>query len=178
MISFCRAGRFTTYKRMPLNILYVYVFAGDLRTLYIRSVFRISCLFLRPRLSQFEIGDSTDKWATYLLLGFETLDLKFCDLKLWKLTVSVFLLEDYFGFVWVIIFGGLFWIIFLEDYLYPYLQAGYIIILSLSRAGAVLRRRLGVAEERGLQRAARLKAYVCIHIYVYIYIYVCMYRYV
>ena len=27
----------------------------------IRSVFRISCLFLRPRLWQFEIRDSTDK---------------------------------------------------------------------------------------------------------------------
>ena len=53
----------------------------------IRSVFKISKLFLRPRPWQFEIWDSTDKWATYLLLGFETLNLKFCDLKLWKLTV-------------------------------------------------------------------------------------------
>ena len=35
----------------------------------------------------FEIWDSTDKQATYLLLGFETLNLKFRDLKLWKLTV-------------------------------------------------------------------------------------------
>ena len=48
----------------------------------LRSVLRISCLFLRPRPWQFEILDSTDKQATYLLLGFETLNLKFCDLKL------------------------------------------------------------------------------------------------
>ena len=27
----------------------------------VRSVFRISCLFLRPRPWQFEIGDSTDE---------------------------------------------------------------------------------------------------------------------
>ena len=51
-------------------------------SLEVRSVFKISCLFLRPRPWQFEIGDSTDKYATYLLLGFETLSLKFCDLKL------------------------------------------------------------------------------------------------
>ena len=56
----------------------------------IRSVFKISNLFLRPRPWQFEIWDSTDKYATYLLLGFETLNLKFCDLKLWKLTVISF----------------------------------------------------------------------------------------
>ena len=48
----------------------------------LRSVFNISCLFLRPRPWQFEILDSTDKQATHLLLGFETLNLKFCDLKL------------------------------------------------------------------------------------------------
>ena len=54
----------------------------------IRSVFKISCLFLRPRPWQFEIRDSTDKQATYLLLGFETLDFENCDLKLWRLTVQ------------------------------------------------------------------------------------------
>ena len=53
----------------------------------IRSVFKISCLLLRPRPWQFEIRDSTDTYATYLLLGFETLNLKFRDSKLWKLTV-------------------------------------------------------------------------------------------
>ena len=56
----------------------------------LRSVFKISCLFLRPRPWQFEIWESTDKQATHLLLGFETLNLKFCDLKLWKLTVPGF----------------------------------------------------------------------------------------
>ena len=58
--------------------------------LKVRSVFKISILFLRPRPWQFEIRDSTDKRATYLFLGFETLNLKFCDLKLWKLTVREF----------------------------------------------------------------------------------------
>ena len=48
----------------------------------VRSVFKISCLFLGPRPWQFEIRDSTDKEASYLLLGFDTLNLKFCDLKL------------------------------------------------------------------------------------------------
>ena len=56
----------------------------------LRSVFRISELFLLPRPWQFEIWDSTDKQATCLLLGFETLNLKFRDLKLWKLTVGRF----------------------------------------------------------------------------------------
>ena len=50
----------------------------------LRSVFKISCLLLRPRPWQFEVWDSTDKWATYLLLGFKTLNLKFCDLKLYE----------------------------------------------------------------------------------------------
>ena len=50
--------------------------------MFIRSVFKMSCLFLRPRPWQFEIRDSTDKQATHLLLGFETLNLKFRDLKL------------------------------------------------------------------------------------------------
>ena len=54
----------------------------------LRSVFKMSCLFLRPRLWRFEIRYSTDTQATCLLLGFETLNLKFCDLKLWKPTVS------------------------------------------------------------------------------------------
>ena len=54
----------------------------------VRSVFRISNLFLRPRPWQFEIRDSTDKQATCLCIGFETLNLKICDLKLWKLTVG------------------------------------------------------------------------------------------
>ena len=49
--------------------------------------FKISYLFLRPRLWQFENWDSRDKSTTCLFLGFETLNLKFCDLKLWKLTV-------------------------------------------------------------------------------------------
>ena len=44
--------------------------------------FQISNLFLRPRPWQFEIRDSTGKYATYLLSGFETLNLKFRDLKL------------------------------------------------------------------------------------------------
>ena len=48
----------------------------------IRSVLTTSCLFLWPRPWQFDIRDSTDKQATYLLLGFETLNLNFCDLKL------------------------------------------------------------------------------------------------
>ena len=61
----------------------------------------MSCLFLRPRLWQFEIWDSTNKYATYLLLGFETLNLKFCDLKLWKLTVM-----QSWGLSWVIEFSG------------------------------------------------------------------------
>ena len=54
----------------------------------LRSVFKISCLFLRPRPWQFEIWDSTDTQATYLFSWFETLNLNFCDLKLWKLTVQ------------------------------------------------------------------------------------------
>ena len=53
----------------------------------IRSVFKISCLFLRSRLWQFEIWDSTDKYATYLFLGFETPNFRIRDLKLWTLTV-------------------------------------------------------------------------------------------
>ena len=69
----------------------------------VRSVFKISNLFLRPRPWQFEIWDSTDKSATYLFLGFETLNLKFCDLKLWKLTVllwlGVFLVRMEFPYV-------------------------------------------------------------------------------
>ena len=47
----------------------------DVRPL--RSVFKISKLFLRPRPWQFEIRDSTDKQATCLFSGFETLNLKF-----------------------------------------------------------------------------------------------------
>ena len=53
----------------------------------------MACLFLQPRPWQFEIWDSTDTEATYLFLGFETLNLKFCDLKLWKLTVVSLLLS-------------------------------------------------------------------------------------
>ena len=80
----------------PLNILNTWSWVGlnmlllDLTEPCIfmsRSLFKLSCLFLRPRPWQFEIWDSTDKQATYLLLGFETLNLKFCDLKLWKQTV-------------------------------------------------------------------------------------------
>ena len=41
--------------------------------------FQNSCLFSRPRPWQFEIRDSTDTQATCLFLGFETLNLKFCD---------------------------------------------------------------------------------------------------
>ena len=48
----------------------------------VRAVFKNSNLFSRPRPWQFEIRDSTDTQATHLLLGFETLNLNFCDLKL------------------------------------------------------------------------------------------------
>ena len=72
--------------------LYIYIYIDiDVHMVcmhvMIRSVFKMPCLFLRPRPWQFEIWDSTDKAATYLLLGFETLNLEFCDLKLWKLNV-------------------------------------------------------------------------------------------
>ena len=63
--------------------VYVYTTLCSYPHLHAATVsFQISNLFLRPRPWQFEIRDSMDKQATYLLSGFETLILKFCDLKL------------------------------------------------------------------------------------------------
>ena len=56
--------------------IYIYIYIYIYSQTVVRSVFKISCLFLRPRLWQFEIRDSTDNYATYLLLGSETLNLK------------------------------------------------------------------------------------------------------
>ena len=78
-----RAGMSVTISR-NLCLILTWIHGASLR-----SVFRISCLFLRPRLWQCDIWDSTDTKATYLFLGFEMLNLKFCDLKLWQLTVLV-----------------------------------------------------------------------------------------
>ena len=41
------------------------VIIAIIEAMLIRSVFKISCLFLWPRPWQFDIWDSTDKWATY-----------------------------------------------------------------------------------------------------------------
>ena len=96
----CRACRVVSYIYIYIYIhiyilflcvythLYIYTCTIMYVSCRIRSVFKMSRLFLRPRPWQFEIWDSTDKSATYLFLGFETLNLKFRDLKLCKLTAT------------------------------------------------------------------------------------------
>ena len=55
----------------------------------IRSVFKISNLFLRPKPCHIEIRHRVRKTSTINLFGFETLKLKIRRLKLWKPTVTV-----------------------------------------------------------------------------------------
>ena len=55
---------------------------------FLRSVFRISNLFLRPRPWRIEIRHRVKRTSTIHLIGFETLQLKIRRLKLWKPTVG------------------------------------------------------------------------------------------
>ena len=53
----------------------------------LRSVFKISCLFLRPRLWQFEIWEYGQISNIFAFRIWDA-QFDFCDLKLWKLTVG------------------------------------------------------------------------------------------
>ena len=145
----------------------------------VRSVFKISNICLRPRPWQFEIRDSTDKWATYLLLGFETLNLIFCDLKLWKLTVSMNNSPEVFqifsgsgpriqdlGLIWIrfLDLDIFVWIIFQDFWVSGFLFLDFWISTLSPTAPWAARR--------------GLRSHICIYVHMYVYIYIYIYTYI
>ena len=134
----------------------------------------MSYLFLRPRPWQFEIWDSTDTYATYLLAGFDTLNLKFCDLKLWKLTVHSYLCrraESVLALTaWVAAFVRA----------HPKVSVlGVDIMPACHVWGFVVSccATLAVAKHIGSRHSRINIKHICIYIYIYIHIYIYIYIY-